>query len=105
MTKWERRAYVFMGAGAIFYAGWIASAAHFNIAARWENEKRLVYVQTNIVPRLQTQLRQLGCDNDQLIQKVIVGIATGDNMNWEDLNGCRRVAPVKAPSVEVILKK
>ncbi|TXH15071.1 MAG: hypothetical protein E6R03_07990 [Hyphomicrobiaceae bacterium] len=105
MTQWERATYAFMVAGAIFYAGWIASAAHFNVAARLENEKRLVYVQTQVVPKLQTQLRQLGCDNDQLVEKAIYAIATGEDMDWDDLNGCKRVPVVKPPPVEKILKK
>ena len=40
--------------GAVFYAGWMASAAHFNIAGHWQHDKAVAVV----VPALKAEATQ-----------------------------------------------
>ena len=58
-----------MAAGAIFYAGWISSAAYFNISGRWQDTHKLVIEQTQTVPALKSFA---GCE------KLRANVATKD---------------------------
>lgn len=111
--KWEgreRRAMIVMAAGAIFYAGWVSSAAYFNIAGRWQDQNKLVHVETHDVPKLKTALKQANCDKTHLASIAGQAIAANespdlDGPSWAELHGCAPVVPIKPPSVATILKK
>lgn len=111
--KWairEHKAMMVMAAGAIFYAGWISSAAHFNLAARWQNEHKLVALETQVVPKLKTQLKQANCDKGKIAQVAVLAVANSQGATnrapeYSDITGCAPVAPVKAPPVASVVKK
>lgn len=106
----ERKAMLLMGFGAMFYAGWIASAAHFNISQRWVEQKQLVAVQTKLVPKLKTDLKQAACDKFHLAAVATQAITAAQvngipSPGYEDIEGCAPVTPVKAPKAEDVVKK
>ena len=106
---WEDRVTNVMVAGIIFYVGWISSAAYFNISGRWENEHRLVHVETMVVPKLKTQVKQLDCDRTKLAKVATQAISSNQfesvpTPDWDEVNGCPKVKPVKPPPVSAILK-
>lgn len=91
-------------AGIIFFAGWIGSAAYFDIHRRWADEHKLVHVETTVLPKLQTQLRQLNCDRSKLAKVAKQAIASQQYDSvpvppMTAVSGCPKVKPVKPPSV------
>lgn len=111
MSTAPRTVYLsFMGAGAIFFAGWISSAAYFNIKEKWHHEAQLVHVETQVVPKLKTEVIQKNCDAYKLAGVAIDAITAAkragatDAPDYSDVSGCPKVNPVPAPKPTEVLK-
>lgn len=107
--NWEHRVTVFMSAGAIFFAGWLSGAAYFRVHQLWQNTAQLVHVETQVLPKVQTQLKQATCDRGKLANVAGQAIASANNdavptPNYSDIHGCQKVSPVKAPTASAVVK-
>lgn len=77
-----------MVAGAIFYAGWFASASHFQIADHWAHDRKVAAV----LPALKAEAVQAvkACESN-------AGAALDNGASVHDLNRCP--SPAKAPAL------
>lgn len=96
----EQRTSVFMGMGAVFFIGWIASASYFQVPMRWRHEQQLVHVETKVIPVLETRVKQLDCDKTKLSAVATQAIASNvapviPTPGFGDVRGCPKVSPVK----------
>ena len=95
--NWEkvhRNTMLFMAGGALFYAGWISSAAHFNIKQRWEDAHKLLIEQTQTVPALKSFA---GCEKmrAQIATKEAAKSEAGSDIDLRKIPNCPP-APKKA---------
>lgn len=102
-------AHILMAAGLVFWAGWVSSAGYFRVKHLWNNQHKLIAVETTVVPKLKTQVRQLSCDRTKLAQVAQQAVAANegapvDAPDATDIHGCPKVAPVKAPSPAAVIK-
>lgn len=77
-----------MAAGAIFYGGWVASAAHFNIASHWAHDKKVAVV----LPALKAEAAQAvkACERN-------AGTALENDASIRDVVRCP--PPTKVPAL------
>jgi len=86
--------------GVIFYIGWIASAAHFEVLNLHKDQAKLVQVQTTVLPKALTALKQANCDKGKLTDaavQAIVSAQTGavPTPSIQEVSPCAPVQPVK----------
>lgn len=100
--------WAFMLSGMVFYAGWISAIVYFKVPDQWRNTHKLVQVETSVVPKLKTDLKQASCDKQRLASVAGQAIVAANNEtvpvpSIEDVSGCDKVSPVKAPTVKSVV--
>lgn len=107
---WERRADMVSALGAAFVSGWVSCSGYYSIEHLWQKQNQLVTVETKVLPKVQTELKQADCDRTKLAGVAAQAIASANNLafpapDYSDIRGCKKVAPVKPPPIEAVIKK